>query len=135
MWNKTHFRWTGRREEPLSENKVFNLDEMPDLWKQFVDKKKEQKFIKQWVDQFGDAIKALAGGAKELRLGGRKAATIVAGQLNRTLLAKEQPDIVAECTREMTVERFDEALFKQQYPEMYKQYQALRLVLADETPD
>lgn len=127
--------WTGKREESLSEDKVFNLDSMPELWRQYVEKKKEQKSIKLWVDQFGDAIKALAGHATQLRLGGRKAATIVAGQLNKTLLAKEQPDVVAECTRQMTVERFDETLFRERYPDMFKQYQAQRLVLADEIPD
>jgi hypothetical protein len=124
---------TGRKEESLSENKVFNLDDMPDLWLQYVGKKKEQKTLKQWVEQFGDALKKLSGEASELRLGGRKVATIVAGQLNKTLLAKEQPDIIDECTVTMTVVRFDEALFKQKYPDMFKQYQAQRLVLTGET--
>jgi hypothetical protein len=119
----------------LSENKAYRLDDKRALWNQFVENKKQAKQIKNWLDEFGDAIKTLAGDAKELTLGGMPVATIVAGQLNKTNLAKEQPDIVKECTVTKTVERFDEGLFKQKYPEMYKQYQAQRLVLKDEIAD
>jgi len=110
--------------------KVYNLDGMPELWGQYTEKKQQQKQIKSWIDQFGDAVKRLAGDATQLNLGGRKVAVIVAGQLNKTLLAKEQPDIVKQYTREKTVEVFDEALFKQQDPDMYAKYQAQRLVLS-----
>ena len=119
----------------MSENKAYRLDDMRALWQQFVESKKQARAIKNWTDQVGDAIKTLAGDAKELTLGGMPVATIVPGQLNKSQLAKEQPDIVKECTVTKTVERFDEALLKQLYPDIYRQYQAQRLVLKGETPD
>lgn len=119
----------------MTEAKAYRLDDKRALWNQFVENKRQAKQIKNWIDEFGDAIKTLAGDAKELTLGGMPVANIVAGQLNKSDLARQQPDIVKECTVTKTVERFDEALFREKYPEMYKQYQAQRLVLKGETPD
>jgi hypothetical protein len=119
----------------LTEPRAYRLDDKRALWNQFVENKRRAKQIKNWIDEFGDAIKTLAGDAKELTLGGMPVANIVAGQLNKTELAKEQPDIVKECTVTKTVERFDEGLFKQLYPDMYEKYRAQRLVLKGETPD
>jgi hypothetical protein len=125
------------KDLPLAESgkppeKVFNLDNMPELWEQYVEKKKQQAQVKKWIDQFGDAFKRLAGDAKQLRLHGKLVGRLVCGQLNKTLLAQEQPHIIEKYTRTVTTQAFDEQAFKAENPEMYKQYQALRLTLAGE---
>lgn len=112
-------------EEP----KVYKIDKWRMQWQEYVAKKKQGREIKAFVDEAGDLLKELAKDADVLYLGGQEVAKIVLGQLNRSQLAAEQPDIVAECTVTRTVERFDEALFKQKYPDMFKQYQAKRLVV------
>lgn len=106
---------------------------MRELWHQYRDNKAQQKRIKKWVDEFGGALKQLAAGADKFALDGQVVATLVYGQLNETLLAKEQPAIVAEYTRKMTVERFDKEAFRNEMPDMYRQYQAQRLVLTGES--
>jgi hypothetical protein len=106
---------------------------MRELWFQYKQNKAEQKRAKKWTDEFGAALKALSGDAQEFRLDGEKVAMLVAGQLNRSTLAKEQPDVVKRYTRMVTKEVFDEVWFKEEMPEMYKQYQAQRLVLTGES--
>lgn len=112
-------------EEP----KVYSIDKWRMQWAEYVAKKQQGREIKAFVDEAGDLFKELATGADVLSLGGREVAKIVMGQLNKTDLAAEQPDLVRECTVVKYVERFDEALFKQKYPDIYKKYQARRLVV------
>lgn len=117
----------------MSEDKVFPLDDMGSLWREFEEKKALQKANKKWIDQVGEALKQLAGGARTFTLGGRKAAMLVSGQLNRAQLAKEQPEIIKQYTRLVSKEIFDEETFKADLPHMYEQYRAVRLVLSGET--
>lgn len=111
------------------EKKAYNIDKWRMQWAEYVARKKQQKEIKAFVDEAGELLKQLAGDAEVLSLGGNEVAKIVAGQLNKTRLAAEQPDLVQECTVTKIVERFDEALFRAKYPDIYKQYQARRLVV------
>lgn len=117
-------------EEHLSEEKkVFNLARVRTTWHEYVARKRTYKAEKNYLDEAGDLFKELARGAEVLSLDGQEVAKIVSGQLNKSLLAKEQPDIVEECTVTTTVKRFDPDLFKQKYPDLFKQYQAKRLVV------
>lgn len=117
----------------MSDDKVFNLDKFRLQWADFVARKKELREHQAFVKEAGELLKVLAAGAKEFRLGGEKVATVVAGQLNKSLLAKEQPYVIKRYTKVIAVERFDEAEFKEQEPELYQQYQAQRLVLSGDT--
>jgi len=115
----------------LPESKDFHLDSYKMVWDEFRRRHGAKAEHTKWIDQFKALLKQLAGDAQELKLGGQKVATLSPGQLNRQLLAKEQPDIVKQYTRMVAREQFDEAWFKREQPDMYKQYQAQRLVLSE----
>ena len=117
---------------PQKEVQAFILDNYEDAWDEFTSRNQRLLRDKKWTEEFKDALKKLAGKAAELKLHGRKVAIMSPGQLNKMLLAKEQPDIIAKYTRTMVVERFDEDLFKKENPDMYAQYQAQRLMLVNE---
>lgn len=111
------------------EKKVFNLDRFRTQWNEYVSRKRQYNVEKAFLEQAGDLLKTLAGEAGILQVGGQEVAKIVMGQLNKALLAAEQPDIVKECTVTRTVESFDQDLFRQKYPDLFKQYQARKLVV------
>lgn len=117
----------------MSDDKVFNLGSMRSFWRDFVEKKRQKKEIAAWITEAGEALKTLAGDAPELRLDGTKVAMVVPGQLNKSLLAKEQPEIVKEYTRLVTKEVFDEEAFRTELPHLHEQYRVKRLVLSGET--
>lgn len=117
----------------MSENKVFNLDKWRLQWAEYTERKRKLKEHKAFTDEAADLLKQLAGDAKEFRLGGQKVAMVVAGQLNKTLLAKEQPNVIEKYTRLVSKNQFDEAWFREEEPELYEQYRAQRLVLSGET--
>lgn len=110
---------------------AFSLDTMRTLWAQFVEAKKLQRLAEAQVDEFTGALKQFSGGATEFTINKETVATLVPGQLNKSLLAKEQPDIVKQYTREVTREVFDEAAFRRDLPKIYEAYRAQRLVLKD----
>lgn len=114
----------------MSDVKVFHLDKYRMAWQDYVARKKRLREDKKFVDEAGDLLKELANEAKELRLGGEKVAMVVAGQLNATRLAAEQPEVIEKYTRVVTERKFDARAFQADEPELFAQYQAQRLVLA-----
>jgi len=128
-----HYRWNLRKDDPLAEDKVFNLDRFAPSWREFEEAKALLKKTKKAADEFGRLFKELAGDARVFKIKGQEVAKVVEGQLNKTLLAKEQPDIVKRHTKVIAVERFDEDEFREQEPQLYAQYRARRLVLSGDT--
>lgn len=124
---------TLRKEESLSENKEFNLDRFDRPWRELREKKELLRSTKKFVDEATDLFKELSRGARVFYLRGEKVATVVAGQLNKTRLAKERPDLVAKYTYAVVKEQFDETLFQLEEPDLYEQYRAQRLVLTGDT--
>jgi len=114
-------------------DKEFRLDNMSGLWEQFKEYKRTLKEAKNWVDEFTQAVKTLAGDAQKLNIGKQQVGAIELGQLNRSLLAAEQPDIIKKFTREVTRETFDEEWFRREMPDLHDQYRARRLVLKGES--
>lgn len=114
----------------MADNKVFHLDRYRLAWLDYVERKRQLREAKSFVDEAGELLKALAGEARELKLGGEKVAMVVAGQLNQTKLAAEQPAIIEKYTRTVTKNEFDTEAFRKEEPELFEQYQAQRLVLA-----
>ncbi len=110
---------------------AFSLDTMRTLWSQFVEAKRLQRVVKAQVEEFTGALKQFSGGATEFTINHETVATLVSGQLNKSLLAKEQPDVVEHYTREVTKRVFDEDAFRREMPEMHEEYRAKRLVLKD----
>ena len=111
--------------------KDFNLDDISMLWKEFKERRGQQLEHKKWCDEFRDSLKRLSGDASAFRLRGQKVAELRPGALNKTLLAKEQPDVIAKYTTMTVVERFDEDKFRAEEPDLFKHYQAQTLHLVD----
>lgn len=132
------YLWTGRKEEELSENrgpkqpgkKSFSLDKLARVFQELKERKTAIKEHKAWVDEATEILKTMAGDATVFKLNGHEVATLVTGQLNASLLSKEQPEIIERFTRVVTERKFDQEAFKQAEPELYEQYRAKRLVLS-----
>lgn len=115
-------------------DKAFRLDSLATLWDEFEDRHTRMANDKKWCDEFKGTLKKLAGSAEEFKLRNQKVAMLVPGQLNKSLLRKEQPAIVAEYTVMVTEAKFDQTAFALEMPGMFAQYQVQRLVLASEKP-
>lgn len=116
------------------EAKAFRLDKMKPLWEEFLARHALETECKKWTSEFKVLLKRMTQDATELQLSGTPVAKLVPGQLNQALLEKEQPDIVKQYTRMVCEERFDIAKFYEEQPELFKQYQAQRLVLITGAP-
>lgn len=103
-------------------------------WREFLSRKARAKDDKKYIDEFGNILKAMAKDAKGFSVGGVQVAQLVSGGLNKSLLAKEQPEVIKQYTRYMTTEQFDEQAFKGAEPELWNRYRAQRLVLMEEGP-
>lgn len=90
---------------------------------------------KRWMKEFRETIKTVAGDAEEFRLDGVKVAILVPGNLNRTLLAAEQPDLVKEYTKLVCKEEFDQDAFAEDHPELFEKYRAQAFKLSEGAPD
>ncbi len=115
-------------------DKAFRLDSLASLWSEFEDRHDRMATDKKWCDEFKDTLKKLAGPAQEFKLRNQKVATLVPGQLNKSLLRKEQPKVVQEYTVMVTKTEFNQTAFANEMPDMFAQYQVQRLVLATEKP-
>ena len=122
---------TSNQEESSSEDKVFHLDEISGPWEERQVRYVRQKEDKSWLDQFGVLLKQMAKGASILMYQGKQVARLSDGQLNKTLLAKEQPEMINRYTVPQIVEVFDETRFAREQPEMYQQYRAVRLTMSE----
>lgn len=116
----------------MGKAKAFSLDSLVTLWREFELRRARAAEDKKWGDEFKDALKGISDGADEFTLKGAKVAMLVPGQLNRSLLAKEQPQMIERYTRVRAVKEFDQVLFAQEQPELFEQYRAQRLVLTSE---
>lgn len=117
----------------MSDNKVFHLDKWKQAWAQLVEAKLKQREAKQFADEAGELFKELSAGASQFKLNGHIVAHVIPGQLNMKKLTAEQPDIVAELTESQVTQVFNKIRFAKEYPDLFAQYQAQRLVLADDT--
>lgn len=113
----------------MSENKDFRLDDYEMLWHGFVERHGCGSRDEKWCDEFKGTLKQLAGKSNEFKLRGMLVARLVPGQLNKSLLAKEQPDIVDQYTVMVSRMQFDQAAFANDLPDLFEQYRAQRLVL------
>lgn len=116
----------------MSEDKVFNLDDLAMLWTEFEMRQTRHNQDKKWCEQFKEQIKRLSGDARSYALQGRKVAELRPGNLNLTRLEKEQPAIVTEYTRMVAEQKFDRAAFAIEQPEMFEEYRARALHLVSE---
>lgn len=115
-------------------DKEFNLDSYGMLFQEFMMRHARMNEDKKWCDQFKANLKELSRGAQSYKLGGRMVAQLVAGQLNKTDLEKEQPDLVKKYTRIVAKEQFDVAAFMNNEPGLFEQYRAQRFVLVTGEP-
>lgn len=122
---------TSNKEESSQDDKVFHLDEIAGPWEERQVRYLRAKEDKSWLEQFGALLKQMAKGANILMYQGKQVARLSDGQLNKTLLAKEQPDIIKKYTVPRIVEVFDEELFAKEQPEMYQQYRSQRLTMSE----
>lgn len=113
-------------------DKVFPLDDVSQEFAEFKVIDRQYKQAKKWLERYKNLLKEVSQGANLFTLKGKQVATLVPGQLNKTLLAKEQPDIIAAYTRQVVKFEFDEAAFAKEHPLMHEQYRAQRLVLTVE---
>lgn len=120
---------TSKQEELSSESKDFPLDNYELLWHGFVERHGCGARDEKWCDEFKGTLKQLAGTRSEFKLRGLLVARLVPGQLNKSLLAKEQPAIVEEYTVLVSKRQFDQGAFANELPEMFERYRAQRLVL------
>lgn len=119
----------------MSDAKVFPLDSVEMLWAEYCMRHKRESADKKWMKEFRDTIKQVAGDASEFKLKGVKVAMLVPGNLNKSLLAAEQPDLVKEYTRPVFKEEFDQEAFVKDHPELYERYRAQAFKLSDGAPE
>lgn len=81
------------------------------------------------MDEATALFKELSRGASIFKISGNQVAQLVYGQLNFKKLCAEQPDLVEEYMKTVTKREFDKAAFANDHPEIFKQYQAQRLVV------
>lgn len=105
------------------------------LWAEYCKRHKREAEDKKWMKEFRDTIKAVSGDAQEFKLRGVKVAMLVPGNLNRSLLAQEQPDLVKEYTRPVFKEEFDQAAFAKDHPELFEKYRAQAFKLSEGAPE
>jgi len=113
----------------------FSLDQFTMQWQEFVLRRKRQREDKKWLDEFTPLLKKLSGNASKYLLQGREVAKLVPGQFNLAELETEQPDLVQEYTRFVTEQKFDEAAFKKDHPDLWEQYRVRRLTLVSGAPE
>lgn len=122
---------TSNQEESSPGDKVFHLDEISGPWEERQVRYLRAKEDKSWLEQFGVHLKRMAKGANVLMYQGKQVARLSAGQLNKTLLAEEQPEMIKKYTKARIVEVFDEEWFAREQPEMYDKYRAVRLTMSE----
>lgn len=127
MTGKSTASSLGDKESPPV--KAFALDRFRGEWLRYVDVYKRGRELKKQEEEFKQLLKEVAKDATEFTLSGSKVAGLVPGQLNKSKLAAEQPDLVEEYTRTVTKRVFDEDAFRQDHPKLWEQYRASRLVL------
>lgn len=115
-------------------DKDFRLDSLASIWGEFEKRHTCGNNDDKWCGEFKDTLKTLARGADTFKLRGLLVARLVPGQLNRSLLAKEQPEIVDQYTVLVTKREFNQKGFADDLPELFEKYRAQRLVLASEKP-
>lgn len=109
--------------------RVFHLDRFSQQWDEYVTRNRHHKTEKKFLDEVADLFKELAKGNDQLWIGNREVGKIVAGQLNMTRLREEQPEIVEEFTEVVTMTEFNKISFQRKYPEIFRNYQAKKLVV------
>lgn len=119
----------------MSDAKVFPLDSVEMLWNEYRMRHRRESEDKKWMKEFRETIKQVAGDASEFKLKGVKVAMLVPGNLNKSLLAAEQPDLVKEYTRPVFKEEFDQEAFAKDHPELYERYRAQAFKLSDGAPE
>lgn len=119
----------------MSDAKAFPLDSVEMLWNEYRMRHKRSLEDNKWLEEFKVTIKQVAGDASEFKLRGVKVAMLVPGNLKKSLLAKEQPDLVKEYTRPVFKEEFDQEAFAKDHPELYEKYRAQAFKLSDGAPE
>lgn len=119
----------------MSDDKVFHLDSVEMLWEEYRKRHKQDIDNRKWMKEFKDTIKTVAGGAREFKLRGTRVALLVPGNLNRSLLEQEQPDLVKEYTRHVVKEEFDQAAFATDHPDLFAKYRAQAFKLSEGAPE
>lgn len=114
----------------------FRLDDihLQSAFSEFRSRHRRRNEDEKWMTEFKDLLKRVAAGAKSFTLKGTEVARLIPGQLNKTLLAKEQPDIVKKYTKRVVTQEFDQAAFAADHPEMFEQYRAQRFELTPGNP-
>lgn len=119
----------------MSDDKVFHLDSVGMLWQEYKMKHARHLADGKWLEEFKETIKKVVGDATEFKINGNKVAMLVPGNLNRQLLAKEQPDLVREYTRTVFKDEFDQVAFAKDHPELFEQYRAKAFKLSEGAPE
>lgn len=111
---------------------LFDLRPVKLQWAEFLTHHTAAKSAKQFMDEFKILLRGIAGDATALTLAGRQVATFRRdGKLNLTRLRAEQPDLVARYTRIVAEEKFDEAAFLRNEPDVHAAYRGESLRLTD----
>lgn len=110
-------------------NAPYELAPIEALFHEFVTRRIRMRSDKKWTDEFKPNLDKLSGFANDFTLNGVKVATMQLGQLNLSQLQKEQPEMVARYTRIVAEEKFDEAAFRQEQPDLWTAYRARKLML------
>lgn len=120
----------------MSQEKVFRLDRFEAQWAEIKRLHREATAAKKRLDEYKGLLKEVAGEAKEFTIKGHTVATLVPGQLNKSQLAQEQPDLVDEYTELVTKKQFNQERFAKELPEVFERYRVQRLVfVGDDTDD
>lgn len=109
----------------------FALEPLTLQWGEYLMRHNQKAEATKWIDEFKPLLRRHIGKATLLQLSGRPVATFRRdAKLNLTQLRKEQPQIVEKYTRIIAEEKFDEAAFLRDLPDVHAAYrgESLRLV-------
>lgn len=109
----------------------FHLEPIQLQWNEYVMWHGQEAEANRFMKRFKELLPGVVGDANALYLGNHEVATYRRdAKLNLTQLAKEHPEIITRYTRMMAEERFDEAAFRAEMPDMHAAYRgrSLRLV-------
>lgn len=110
---------------------TFALEPLTLQWGEYLMRHSQKSEATKWIDEFKPLLRRHVGNATLLQLSGRPVATFRRdAKLNLTQLKKEQPHIVAQYTRIIAEQKFDEEAFRRDMPDVHAAYrgESLRLV-------
>jgi hypothetical protein len=112
------------------DDKICDLDQLGVLYEEFVARHSRHAEDEQWLKDFKAQVRQFSGDANVYRYRGR---VVFTDDRNGRFSVKElesfDPDMVAQYTRIVAKEQFDEDAFRNDHPELWERLRAQRFLV------